>query len=78
MGDFYGHYQKFEWLYLQLKVNIELRCIDGAWDCKGGGPRFEPWQVLWKNGWFTDFLRKGAELDPRVDLSWKMGRKERK
>ena len=62
-------------------MNIEQPCIDGldgAWDCKGGGPRFESWQEFWKNGWFTDFLRKGAELDPSVDLSWKMGRNGRK
>ena len=52
--------------------------LDGAWDCDGGGPQFEPWQVFQKNGWFTDFKRKGSELDPRVDLSWQMGRKGRK
>ena len=62
-------------------MDIEQSCIDGVddvWDCEGGSPRFESWQVLWKNGWFTDFERKGAELDLRVGLSWQMGRKERK
>ena len=81
MSDFYGHYQKNEWLYGWLKANIEqpyIDGLDGAWDCKGGGPRLESWQELWKNGWLIDFQRKGAELDPRVDLSWQMSRKGRK
>ena len=29
-----------------------------------------------ENGWFTDFQRKGTKLDPRVDLSWQLSRKE--
>ena len=39
-------------------MGIEQPCIDGldgAWDCKGGGPRFESWEVFWRKDWFTDF-----------------------
>ena len=57
-------------------MGIEQPCIDAlddAWDCEVGGTRFESW----KNGWLTGFQGKSAELYPRVNLSWKMGRKER-